>query len=358
MKTVLFLLVGVYGAIPLTAQKIIIKPNAAQLSYQGRNSITADSADLYWSGASVKIHFTGKTLKAVLKDERANNYLYVIIDSTFRKLKLDTIKKEYVLAENLKKGNHTAELYKITEYDRGKITFYGFALDKKGKSLMAPARAKTKRKIEVYGNSITCGYAVEDSTGDSPASVYQNNYLSYAAITARHYQADYSFIAKSGIGITISWFPYVMPDIYDRLNPVDSISRWDFSRFTPDVVIINLFQNDSWLVKIPDHEQFKRVFGTAPPAPEFIIAAYKKFLLSIRSKHPKAHIICALGSMDATKEGSPWPGYVTEAVKQVNDQKIITYFFPYKNTPGHPKIKEQKVMADSLIQFIDRNVEW
>jgi hypothetical protein len=32
------------------------------------------------------------------------------------------------------------------------------------------------------------------------------------------------------------------------LDPVDSTSKWDFSGYTPDVVVINLFQNDSWLV--------------------------------------------------------------------------------------------------------------
>ena len=352
----LFLLVLSYPLGKLAAQEISIAPNFEKIKYQGRNLITLDSAELYWSGASIKINFIGRTLKAVLKDEHANNYLNVIIDNHIHKLKLDTLKKEYILAADLKKGKHTAELYKITEYDRGKITFYGFHLDKRAKLLSPPAKAK--RKLEIYGNSITCGYAVEDSVNDSPASVYQNNYLSYVAITARHYNADYSFIAKSGIGITISWFPYVMPDIYDRLNPADSTSHWDFNHFTPDIVIINLFQNDSWLVNMPTHEQFKRVFIDMPPTSEFIIAAYKKFLLSIRSKYPTAHIICALGNMDATKHGSPWPGYITEAVKQVNDQKILTYFFPYKNTSGHPKVKEQKVMADSLIYFIDKHIKW
>lgn len=355
MKFILYALI-IFSFVSLQAQEQFIQPNSDKLKYQGRNRITPDSTEMYWSGASVKLNFEGKSLKATLKDERADNFLYVIIDGKATKLKLEAGKKEYTLASDLKKGAHTAELYKITEYDRGKVTFYGFDTGKRSRPLEAPAQAT--RRIEVYGNSITCGYAVEDTVGDSPASPYENNYLSYAAITARHYRADYSFIAKSGIGITISWFPYVMPDVYDRLNPADSASHWDFNSFTPDVVVINLFQNDSWLVKMATHEQFKRTFGTTPPSSEFIINAYKNFLTRIRSHYPTTPIICVLGNMDATREGSPWPGYISEAAHQMNDQKIFTHFFPYKNTPGHPKKKEQQAMADSLIRFIDEHIQW
>ncbi len=351
-----FLLTFIFSFAVLQAQEQLIKPNSDRLKYQGRNLLTSDSTELYWSGASVKLNFEGKSLKATLRDERADNFLNVIIDGNIHKLKLEAGKKEYTLANDLKKGKHTAELYKITEYDRGKVTFYGFTTGKHSKVLNAPAKAN--RRIEVYGNSITCGYAVEDTVGDSPASPFENNYISYAAITARHYNADYSFIAKSGIGITISWFPYVMPDVYDRLNPADSSSHWDFNQFSPDVVIVNLFQNDSWLVKMTTHEQFKRTFGTTPPSAEFIINAYKNFLMSIRARYPQAHIICALGNMDATREGSPWPGYVSEAARQMNDQKMLTHFFVYKNTPGHPKKREQQAMADSLIRFIDEHIKW
>ena len=332
-------------------------PGDSKLRYTGRLDPKKDSVEMYWSGSSVKLNFQGTEVRAVIKDQRADNFYNVIIDrDSIYRLKLDSVKKEYVLAKDLPEGKHSIELYKITEYDRGKTVFYGFELNQGAKVLPPPAMKK--RKIEVYGNSITAGYGVEDTTGDSPASIYQNNYLSYAALTARHYDADYSFIAKSGIGITISWFPYTMPEVYDRLNPDDPKSKWDFSRFKPDIVVINLFQNDSWLTNNPAHAEFKRLFGTKRPTPEFLINAYADFVKTIRSKHPKANIICVLGNMDITREGSPWPGYVEAAVKRLNDKKIYTRFFLYKNTPGHPKIKEQEAMAADLIKFIDENIKW
>jgi len=149
-----------------------------------------------------------------------------------------------------------------------------------------------------------------------------------------------------------------MKEMYDRLDPTDSSSKWNFSLFTPDIVVINLLQNDSWLVNMPNHEQFKNRFGTQKPSEEFIINEYRNFVNSVRSKYPFAKIICMLGNMDITREGSVWPSYVSKAVEQIKDKNIYIFFVPYKNSPGHPKTKEQKLMADALITFIDKNIQW
>jgi hypothetical protein len=257
----------------------------------------------------------------------------------------------------LSEGNHTVQLFKRTEWDKGKTLFFGFETPDNTK-LLQPTAPK-KRKIEFYGNSITCGYAIEDASGkDRWFGYFQNNYLTYAALTARHFDAQYQCISKSGIGIMVSWFPLLMPEMYNRTDATDSTSTWNFAKYTPDVVVINLFQNDSWIVKMHDNAEFKRRFGTTEPNDEFIIAAYKNFVATIRSKYPKASIICALGSMDATRKGSAWPGYIQKATTQLNDPKTYTCFFDYKNTGGHPNVAEQKVMADTLIKFIDKNIKW
>lgn len=200
---------------------------------------------------------------------------------------------------------------------------------------------------------------MEDLSGkDSPDSTYTNNYLSYASITARHYDAEYQCICKSGIGITISWFPLIMPEMYDRLIPQDPGSIWDFSLYQPDIVVINLFQNDSWLVHMPERQEFKTNFGDKAPDDVSLIDAYQNFVAQIRKKYPKATIICALGSMDATQKGSKWMDYITTAVTNLKDEKIYTHFMPYKESPGHPTIQEQESMANSLIEFMDKNIAW
>jgi hypothetical protein len=352
---IILTLAAVYSSV---AAQTIVQSNDRHIQYMGRVAHKADAAVLSWPGTSVKINFTGSSVSALLKDERGDNFYDVLIDDSVRaKIKLDTAKQLYTLAKGLSKGKHSVELFKATEWSMGRTWFYHFELDKPSTILAAPAT--NKRKIEFYGNSITCGYAVEDTTGkDRGTAPYENNYKSYAAITARHFNAEYSCIARSGIGITVSWAPLIMPEMYNRLDATDPASKWDFKKYTPDVVVINLFQNDSWIVKQPQNEQFKARFGTTPPTPEFIVNAYRNFVSSIRSKYPNAQIICALGSMDATRAGSPWPGYIEQAVASLNDKRIYTHFFPYKNTGGHPSEKEQKDMAASLILYISQHIKW
>ena len=327
------------------------------ISYEGRIPFTADAAELMWPGTSVTINFKGTGISGIFKDQDTSNYYNIIIDKdSIHTIKFDTLKKTVFLANGLPYGKHSLQLFKRTEWDKGKTWFYGFETDTKTK-LLKPEKLP-KKKIEFFGNSITCGYAIYDTAKDYGSGYYENNYDAYSAITARHYNAQYHCTAKSGIGIMVSWFPLIMPEMYNRLDPTDSTSKWDFSKYTPDLVVINLFQNDSWIVTIPGNDQFKKTFGSTPPDELQIVNAYKKFVQTIRNTYPKAPIICMLGNMDITKEGSPWPGYVKKAVDELHDKKIYTYFAPYKNTPGHPKIKEQKTMADGLIKFIDENIKW
>ncbi len=318
---------------------------------------TADAAELQWPGVSVTINFTGTGMLGRFRDSDTSNYYNVIVDHKYiHNLHLDTAKRTYTLAAGLPAGKHSLQLFKRTEWDKGNSWFYGFEYPA-GTQLLPPAPPPA-RKIEFYGNSITCGYAIEDSVHDSPTGYYENNYDAYAAITARHFNAQYHCIAKSGIGITISWFPLLMPEMYDRLDPTDPDSKWDFNRYTPDLVVINLLQNDSWLVNNPGHPEFKHRFGTTPPGEDAIIQAYKNFVQSVRSKYPKAAIICMLGNMDISRKGSPWPGYVQKAVDYLHDNKVYTYVAPFKDTGGHPKTAEQQVLADGLIRFIEAHIKW
>lgn len=340
------------------AQQQIIPFSSKNIFYEGRIKFDSNAAELAWPGNSASIRFEGTNISAILKDADTANYYNVIVDNkVVSKIHTDTTKHSYVLAAGLSRGLHTVQIFKRTEWDKQKTWFYGFQFS--GKFHLANPPASKKRKIEFYGNSITCGYAMEDSSGgDSFHGYYENNYLSYAAITARYFDAQYYCIAKSGIGIMVSWFPLIMPEMYDRLDATDSTSKWNFNNYTPDIVVINLFQNDSWIIKLPANEQFKYRFGDKAPGDSFIIASYKHFVQSIRNKYAHADIICTLGSMDATKEGAPWPGYIKSAVEQMNDHKIYTHFFKYKNTDGHPNVHEQKDMAISLIDFIEKNIKW
>ncbi len=338
------------------AQKFkLIESSSQCLNYMGRILQTDSCANFYWCGSSVQLKVKNSPIvKVVIAENVDLNYYDVVIDGKYTdKIKVLKGKHTYTVVSNLDNKSHVIQIFKATNTDERVTSFYGFLVEENAQVL--EQKNKKKLKMEFFGDSITAGHGVEVPEGqpDSWYPEFFNNYFTYAAVTARHFNAQYHNTSKSGIGITVSWDPAIMPDIYDLLNPNNSTSKWDFSKYQPDIVVVNLFQNDNSLVVKPDHVQFKRRFGTTKPSEDFIIKAYADFITSLRKVYPNANIICALGNMDAVNKGSKWPGYIKSAAESLNDAKIYVDIFKPKNTAGHPRIKEQQEMANQLIQFIE-----
>ncbi|HSC67385.1 MAG TPA: SGNH/GDSL hydrolase family protein [Cellvibrio sp.] len=360
MKTIRSLLLGVscFCSFALAEPVQIISPDNSQYLYTGRIDFSDKKApSISWAGTSIKANFTGTSLALKLDDQLGKNYFNVMVDGETQHpyvLEAKQGEQTYVISTALKPGNHTLEIYKRTEGEEGATKFKGLVLDADAKLLAPPVRPT--RRIEIYGDSITTGMGNEGpDNGMDHLLTEKNNYWAYGAITARNLNAELHTISQSGIGIMISWFPFTMPQFYDQLSAVgNNDSQWDFTRWTPDLVVINLFQNDSWLTdrdkKLQPH-----------PTDAQKIQAYVNFVRSIRAKYPHAQIICALGSMDATATPK-WPGYITSAVEQMrkenNDKKLDTIFFEFTGYGQHPRIAQHKANAEKLTAFIKNKMNW
>lgn len=346
----------VLGA-PAVNADIIIPADNPQYLYTGRIDFADKKAPVIsWPGSSIKANFTGQHLEIVLDDQNGKNYFNVIIDGDDRfpyVLQAKQGEHRYLISSALSKGKHSVEIYKRTEGEEGATAFKGLWLADNGLLRKAPKRPK--RRIEIYGDSITSGMGNEGAdNGADHLGSEKNNYLAYGAITARNLNAELHTVSQSGIGVMISWFPFTMPQFFDQLNAVgDNDSVWDFNRWTPHVVVINLMQNDSWLI---DRE--KRL--TPLPTDAERVAHYQTFVQGIRNHYPKAHIICAMGSMDATANDK-WPNYVRQAVmnmKESGDRKIDTIFFEYTGYGQHPRVAQHNANADKLTKFIKKIMRW
>ena len=225
--------------------------------------------------------------------------------------------------------------------------FIGVKIDPE-KHLVEAQEDQPSLKIEFYGDSITSGHGIlDESRNNNDDRATWNNYLTYGAKTARALNADYRCISMSGIGMMVSWYDLIMPQLYDQLIPWIEFPEWDFSQWQADVVVINLGQNDSWLINnMPN-----------PPNTEQRIESYFNFIRSIREKYNNAKIVCTLGNMGASRSGSEWPEYIANAVDkhnvELNDNKVFYVPMTYKNTDGHPTVSEHQEMADVLIPFIE-----
>jgi lysophospholipase L1-like esterase len=342
----------------LACAGVAVTPTDKHLLYTGRIDFAQPAAPVItWPNTAIAGNFSGTSLSVTLDDERGKNYFNVFIDGQTASpliIEAEQGSKSYEVASGLAPGKHSFLITKRTEGEEGATTFLGLELSDGGQMLAPPARPK--RRIEVFGDSITSGMGDEaplNARDDNGRD--KNSYLSYAAITARNLNAELHQTSQSGIGVMISWFPFTMPDFYDQLSAVgNNDTHWDFSSWTPDVVVINLLQNDSWLIggqhKLqPEPNDAQRV------------TAYENFVKRVRQLYPNAYIVCALGSMDATREGSIWPGYVTAAVEDMRkhgDKKVDAVFFPFTGYSRHPRLKQQRDNAEILAAFIRKKVGW
>jgi len=331
--------------------------------YTGRVDFSKPSQPLLsWPGTSIKANFTGESLVILMDDANGKNYFNVILNGQDQFPAVISLQKglhEYDLSYllfNQSNAVNQIEIYKRTEGLEGATHFLGLKLDDNAR-LLAPPKT-LKRKIAFFGDSITSGMGNEGANnGKDNVESEKNHYWSYAAITARNLNAEFHSISLSGIGMMVSWFDFIMPQYFDQLSAAgNNNSKWDFSQWQPEVVVVNLGQNDSWLI---DNEK------SLDPAPteRDIIDAYKSFMLELQSAYPKAKFISALGSMDATKaERKHWVGYLKTAISELNKQNnhhpIDFIAFDFTGYQGHPRIAQHIQNADKLSAKIKSLMQW
>ena len=332
-----------------SAELIIKKNISAQnenIIFHGRVGFSnLQSPKIFWPGSGFTLWFKGTSIEVVLDDLDGSNYYNAIIDDDIpNRTVIDCVKgtKSYVISKNLTQGVHKLQLLRRTDGTSPQTIFKGINLSKEGE-IMSPQESLPKLKIEFYGDSITSGHGnLDESRENNDDKSTWDNYQSYASIIARELNADLRCISMSGIGIMVSWYPLIMPQVYDRINPNSEFPKNDFNQWQPDIVVVNLLQNDDWLINrlspIPDTE------GR--------IKHYASFIQSIRDQYQFATIFCTLGNMNITREKSPWPIVVQAAVDSLDDSKLFFTTIPYKNTGGHPTVSEHHQIADILTPFI------
>ncbi|MFD1630420.1 SGNH/GDSL hydrolase family protein [Pseudopedobacter beijingensis] len=343
----------------------------SRILYEGRVDLTeTNGLGVYWPGTSIKSRFIGTGIEAELEiPAGADNYYYIILDNIVQaqKLVVSGSKKYYTLAQGLSNTEHTIELVRLNGFHEGYPRFHTkfHNLKLTGTGTFLPVVQTKTRKIEFYGNSITVGYSNEYHNPNNPAedhahSKYENNYLGFAARTARYFNAQYSAIAKGGIGLMVSTTDTKMPLLYNKIDPYDNNRTWDFNNYQPDIVVVNLLNNDASIINNPSgNSYYSSSFPSGPPTDEFIINAYKNFISTLRQKYPNTNIICALGGSSVNpNQNNRWKNYVTSAANQLNDNKIFVHFFEYIGRGGHPKALDNETMANSLICFIKCNNLW
>ncbi|SEF84492.1 SGNH/GDSL hydrolase family protein [Parabacteroides chinchillae] len=362
MKRIDILLLLLLGSIFCTTevyaqQSTFIPADNSNILYTGRVSFQNPKSPAFtYPGVQIIINFEGTSLSMRVKPH--SGYFTVELDGG-KPFRVTSMENDSILpiASHLSKGKHKAVIMLAYEGRDFRPEFRGFYLDKGMKLLPPPALPE--KKIEFIGNSITCGYGIE-AEAESPFDYKDENfYYTYGATTARAFNAQHLVVAKSGIGVYRNYGDSIegsagtcLPDLYYQTQFMDSTETWDFSRYIPDVICINLGTNDV----------SNNTYDTGK-----LKNAYVNFIHDLRSYYPKAKIVLLSGVMLNGKPLKDVRNAMDQALAKLKTEGY-TNVYRFDMTPQdgslgygsgwHPSMKQHKKMAKELVGFLQTITGW
>ncbi len=327
----------------------------ARIEYTGRTVVTEGDVSYDWSGVYLRVRFNGPSLSLKCSDSK-NSWFNLWVDKemcptadkTFKITSKDTL---IVLAEGLGKGEHEVILQKRTEGEQGRFTAHSFITE--GEILQAKGRKE--RHIEFIGDSYTCGYGTESKDKSDPfLAETENCNLTYAAIAARYFNADYSLVSHSGQGIARNYDNfnpgYHMPDRFGQAFDGDKEQKWtpQMGAYTPNMVVIYLGTNDFSTGQQPHEARFRK--------------NYISLLKQVKEHYGEDIPVLCMGS-----NANPYLyDYIRSAVvasdlKNVSYMTISVSAHNYEDDLGaswHPNYQGQLKVASCIIPYISTMTGW
>ncbi len=294
-------------------------------------------------------------------------------------------------------GEHTVTVHRNSEALFGPAFFYDVAIEE-GQLLPPIVRP---RRIEIIGDSISCGYGILGLTATCPFSpATEDNYSAYGSLAARMLGAEVTTECWSGKGVYQNYsdekFPdeptdtpeqkklkaerraaapgELMPLLWTRTLPSRGPLtlpeapeiKWDFTKQDqPQVVVVNLGTND-----VTRDDNFDNVPDGFDPVP--YKDKFEVFLKDVRSKYKDAHVFVALSPM--VSDQFPFPDArgimrtsTRELVERLNAAGDAKMYFMELVEQGfryglgcdyHPSLEVHRIMAEQVAGAIRSKLCW
>lgn len=331
---------------------------------------TADNEGIRWLGLSatgVEFTFTGTSVSFTLVGDNMTSNpektprfaVYINGERTIDDV-VDAPEKTVEVFKADEAAETTVKLLKLSEAQESTMGIKSINVTSIGGLTPTPEK---ELKIEFIGDSITCGYGVDDPDKDHHfKTTTEDATKAYAFKTAMALDADYSLVSFSGNGIISGYTDngkkqtsQLVPDVYDKLGKswgnyngfnIQEI-EWDFSKFQPQYVVINLGTNDASYTGSDKERVIEYADG------------YTEFLKTVREKNPDAHIVCALGVMGATLYKNGVERAVAQYTEQTGDTNVSTLQLTQQdgNKNGyaadwHPTEASQDIAAAEMTEYL------
>ncbi|WP_150272394.1 SGNH/GDSL hydrolase family protein [Paenibacillus tepidiphilus] len=284
----------------------VYKATGQYVKMIGRTHYYNDVLWLALSGSGIEFSCYGKKVAITIKGDQIaegdTNHARIGIEVNGVRVVEEQIHqpvKTYTVFESSTEQQVTVRVLKLSEAAMSTAGIQEIVVEAAEGIIPTPGHV---HRIEFIGDSITCGYGVDDEHELHPFSTATEDVTkAYAYLTAEALQADYSMVSYSGYGIISGYTDndqklttHLLPDYYEKvaksegkldgtLNPLEV--SWDFSRFVPELIVINLGTNDDSFTKDDGARQAE--YGEQ----------YAEFLKIVRRNNAGATILCTLGIM-------------------------------------------------------------
>lgn len=297
-----------YEAVTLTSfDKLLIHGRMLPPTEEGLH------IDWTYSGFTVQGWFDGDLVANVFSEGELGFIFRVEVDGGESIPQRIALGEQRVVLATLEKGYHTVTVRKVTEGSTSRVILRSLSF----RGMLDEPPKAPELKIEIIGASTSCG------VGSYPEAVtnwdyltHCDSYYAYTTMVARELGAELNFVSVSGWGLVFGSGSTEknIPSIYSLTSYVsDRETKWDFSSWQADVVIITLGGNDR----------------SAPAMLKQSYVVYaQNFLKTVREAYPNAYILWHYG--DENEELVP---HIKAAVSQMSDDRIA-YLGRPRNSGG------------------------
>jgi lysophospholipase L1-like esterase len=261
-------------------------------------------------------------------------------------------------------GTHDVRVLKATEADWNAgsplpnyLTFSG--IEAAGGAAALPQPPLPARRLEFLGDSITAGFCNTDCVwGDRLADNKEAFGASWDAQLGALLDAQIHTAAWSGLGMVHNCCGgnTTMPSIFGRtLATVNTDRTWDWARWIPDALVVNLGTND----------------GAAASTDPAFVAAYTELVLQAREHYgPQLHVFLACGPMS-----NIYCEPVQQVLATVKAEGVLAHFLDHRglisrcdgsdyctldwsHCCGHPDVPVDTAMAAAAAPILERALGW
>jgi len=334
---------------PAETKPVLRSYPACQLLEQGQlraisryQACASGGIDFAWSGSGLALRFTGTGLGLRHRGPRLR-YARIVDGQALPDVYANEGEQVLSIAAGLERGEHVVQVLRQGEALFGTASWLEVEVAQ-GEILSAPP--PPPRRLEIYGDSISCGYGNEGADVNCSFSAETENHsLSYGSLLARALDAEVTTIAWSGKGVAQNFARQPGPTLVDLATHALPGQETSPTRreAEPDAVLINLGTND---------------FSTEPdPTLAAFVKEYGRLIEIVRASSPQTFILCTVGPMlsgpDLTRAELAIAVAVDER-KRRGDARIAQHRMTTGNVnPGcdyHPSLETHQNMAKELYE--------